>query len=154
MTLEDLQKWACNELAQSDWLTERNVTAVAESKADADAEVDQAYSMFGISALAMTPGFRADGGQEAGQVPGVATLAIQIAEIPALNRAAPGHATALAAAQHIGVLASTWPGAKFTGLRLVALDDDLKDQAVAYQAEIEIAIVLTLDTTPTPQEGT
>jgi hypothetical protein len=133
----------CDQIAQNEWLASRHVTAIPESRADAAAAIDAAYAMFGLSALVMTPSFVASGSQEDGQVPGNATVVVQVAEIPAINRASAGHATALAAAQRIGIAGSVWAGARLTNLAMVDLKDLTEEEAVAYQATIEISILLT-----------
>lgn len=146
MTLETLQQWVCDELAKSEWLTARHFSAVPESRADAAADIEDAYAAFGLGCLVMTPSFIADGAQEPGFVPGVATVAIQIVEIPATNRANAGYATSLAAAQHAGLMASTWPSARLAEVSLVDLKDLLSaEEAVAHQARIEITLNLTIE---------
>ena len=137
MTLETLQQWVCDELAKSEWLTARHFSAVPESRADAAADMEAAYDAFGLGCLVMTPSIIAQGGQEDGIV--------QIVEIPAVNRANPGYATSLAAAQHAGLIASTWPGARLAEIGLVDLKDLAADEAVAYQARVEIAICLSIE---------
>lgn len=148
MTLETLQQWICDLIAADAWLAGRRVAAVAESRADAAAEIEAATAAFGLCALVMTPAFAADG-QEEGIVSGTATVVVQVAEIPATNRAAAGHATALAAAQHIAAAATRWPGCSVAGVRLVDLGGDLDGSAVAYQTEIRIPLALSIDTTDT-----
>ncbi len=145
MTLETLQQWVCDELAKSEWLTSRHFVAVPESRADAAAAIESAYDVFGLGCLVMTPRFLAQGGQEEGIVPGIATVAIQVVEIPAINRASPGHATSLAAAQHAGLMASAWPGARLVEVGLVEVKDLAEDEAVAHQALVEIAICLSIE---------
>jgi hypothetical protein len=145
MTLETLQQWVCDELAKSEWLTARHFSAVPESRADAAADIEAAYDAFGLGCLVMTPSFIAQGGQEDGIVPGIATVAIQIVEIPATNRANAGYATSLAAAQHAGLIASTWPGARLAEIGLVDLKDLAADEAVAHQARVEIEICLSIE---------
>lgn len=141
MTLSDLQQWVCDQLAADAWLSERHVAFIPENKGDPASEIERALAAAGLAGIVMTPGFRADA-QEDFACNGVATVAVQIAEIPPTNRAQSSYCTALDAAERVAQIVLSWPGARVTAIRMI----DAGEGAVAYETSLDIAAALPAST--------
>ncbi len=123
MTLIQLQHQIRDLLAQDEHLATHQLAVFAEDQGDLEQAVDEAVARLGLVAMVATPSLEVTG-QDGATIHGPATVLIRVYERSSTARALPGHLTALAAAEHILSLSSTWNNTTPISLAQEPINDD------------------------------
>ena len=105
MTLHTLQKFIIDILTHDKWLTKRNIAVIAENVNDLESAIQAQVAKMGLVLSVATPGVNSDA-PDAFQAKGVSNVVITCYEMPIVNRANAGRATALDAAERVACVLS------------------------------------------------
>jgi len=140
-TLLDIQEDVAAAINADEWLVQGGCEAFAEDRSDTLQRLDiKLHNTLGIAITILTPVGKAQGSRNVAGIPlELPVLVVQCQEIPALNREAPGHISALQAAQHIAFLLDQ-PSIRFSEF---VQGGDSDTEIVTVQVLFRTSIILT-----------
>lgn len=148
-TLRDLQEEIAAACNADEWLVQGGCMALAEDRQDVFAAIEEQLAQRGgLAIVVSTPNVKFIGGATEGSIPcEVSELSVRVTEMPAVSRLAPGHATALQAAQHIMHMFHQ------PSIAFVRLDQTADEQTSTVSATVIFKTSITLTDPATQAEA-
>jgi hypothetical protein len=145
MTLSDIQQGVAALLKEDAFLLQSQAEPVFENDGDLETKIAYALAALGLMVLVLTPSVRRNG--SGAIIDGTVSVAVQIAEIPTVNRARSGHCTALDMAEHVAAVLDNRaiPPAQ-QPLSFVSLDPVTATESLAYTVRFQTRAILTQGT--------